>query len=69
MAEVERVTAGEVKRRMDSGDQLVFIDARNQHDWSRSDFKLPGALRIPVSEMEERMEEVPRDQTIITYCT
>jgi rhodanese-related sulfurtransferase len=66
---VTRVTADEVKERMDRGEPLVFLDTRNPTAWGESDAKLPGAIRMSVDEVERRLEELPRDRTIITYCT
>ena len=69
MAEPDRIAVDEVKRRMDKGESILFIDTRNSHDWSTSDVKLPGAVRIHYKELEQHLEELPRDRTIVTYCT
>jgi rhodanese-related sulfurtransferase len=69
LPEPERITAKEVKKRMDRGESILFIDTRNSHDWSESDVKLPGALRIHFRELEQHLDELPRDRLIITYCT
>jgi len=67
--EVTRVTPEEVKERMDRGEKFTFVDSRNEQDWSQSDVKLPGAIRIPAEEIGKRVGDLPRDRTIITYCT
>ena len=67
--EPERITVGEIKRKMDGGEPLLFIDTRNPHDWGESDVKLPGALRIHFEELEKHLDELPHDRSIITYCT
>jgi rhodanese-related sulfurtransferase len=69
LATLDRITIDEVKKRMDRGEPILFIDTRNSHDWSESDVKLPGALRIHFSELEQRLDELPRDRLIVTYCT
>lgn len=69
MVEPARIDVDEVKRRMDKGEPMIFIDTRNSHDWGESDVKLPGALRIHYKELEEHLDELPRDRLIITYCT
>ena len=66
---IERITVDDVKERMDRGEQVLFIDTRNLDDWSASDVKLPGALRIHLSELEKHLDELPRDRLIVTYCT
>jgi rhodanese-related sulfurtransferase len=67
--EATRVTTDEVKERMDRGEQFVFVDARNPKAWADGDTKLPGAIRVPADEAEQDFDEIPRDRTVITYCT
>lgn len=69
MAELDRITINEVKKRMDRGEPILFIDTRNAHDWGESAVKLPGARRLHFSELERHLKELPRDRTIVTYCT
>jgi rhodanese-related sulfurtransferase len=69
LVEIKRITIDEVKERMDRGEPPLFIDTRNPNDWGESDLKLPGALRIHFSELEQRLDELPRNRLIVTYCT
>ena len=69
MAEIKKITIDEVKKRMDKGESILFIDTRNPNAWSESDVKLPGARRIHFSELEQHLEDLPRDRPIVTYCT
>ena len=66
--EATRVTVDEVKERMDRGEAFTFVDTRNPKAWAEADTKLPGAIRIPAEEVEEHLDEVPQDRTVITYC-
>lgn len=67
--EVTRVTVDEVKERLDRGEQFTFLDTRNPKAWGQSSAKLPGAIRVPADEVSQHFKEIPRDRTIITYCT
>jgi rhodanese-related sulfurtransferase len=67
--EVTRVTVDEVKERMDRGEQFAFVDTRNPTAWGEADRKLPGAIRVPADDAEQHLDEIPRDRTVITYCT
>ncbi len=67
--EATRVTVEEVKERIDRGEEFAFVDTRNPAAWGESDVKLPGALRVPASELEQHLSEIPRDRAVITYCT
>jgi rhodanese-related sulfurtransferase len=69
LAEIRRITVDEVKKRMDKSEPILLIDTRNPHDWGESDLKLPGAWRLHYSDLEQHLEELPRDRTIVTYCT
>jgi rhodanese-related sulfurtransferase len=63
------VTPSQAKALLDRGDHVVFVDTRNPAAWGSSTVKLPGAVRVPVDEIEEHLDELPKDSTIITYCT
>jgi rhodanese-related sulfurtransferase len=67
--EATRVTVDEVKERMDRGEQFTFVDTRNPKAWAEAKTKLPGAIRVPADEMNQHVSEIPRDRTVITYCT
>lgn len=69
MTAPDRITIEEVKRKMNAGEAIVFIDTRNSRDWNASDVKIPGALRIHYSELLKHINELPRDRLIVTYCT
>ncbi len=64
-----RVTPEEVKSRLDNGEKITFIDVRNAQPWADSEIKIPGAIRISLSELQERLPFIPRSEPIITYCT
>jgi rhodanese-related sulfurtransferase len=67
--EVTRVTVDEVKERMKRGEAFTFVDTRNPQAWGEATTKLPGAIRVPADEVEQHLDEIPRDRTVITYCT
>ena len=67
--EATRVTAEEVKERMARGEQFTFVDTRNPQAWGEADTKLPEAVRVPADEVDEHLDEIPRDRTVVTYCT
>jgi len=67
--EATRVTVDEVKMRMDRGEKFVFVDTRNPTAWAEASTKLPGAIRVPADQAEELLDQIPRDRTVITYCT
>lgn len=67
--EATRVTVDEIKERMERGEAFTFVDTRNPQAWGEADSKLPAAIRVPADEVEQIMDQIPRDRTVITYCT
>jgi len=54
---------------MNRGEEFYFLDTRNPNAWGESDTKLPGAIRVPADQIERHLSDIPRDRTIVTYCT
>lgn len=67
--EATRITTDEVKERMDRGEEFAFVDTRNPKAWGESDKKLPNAIRVPAEELEQHVNEIPKDRVVLTYCT
>jgi rhodanese-related sulfurtransferase len=69
MAAATKLTPGQVKERMDRGEPVFFIDARNPQAWQEAKTMLPGAVRVPADHVVEHLGEIPRDRTVVAYCT
>jgi rhodanese-related sulfurtransferase len=67
--EPQRVSKEEVKRRLDAGDHIVFLDTRADDAWRKADAQIPGSRRVPPDAVEQHLNQIPRDGSIITYCT
>ncbi|HTQ52940.1 MAG TPA: VTT domain-containing protein [Bryobacteraceae bacterium] len=64
---VSRITAQDLRARLDAGEKVVVVDVRSPLE---SDFDaVPGALRIPLEELETRHLDIPRDRDIILFCS
>lgn len=48
-------------------DTFVLIDVRNAPPQIMKQ-KIVGALHIPLSQLSERLSEIPKDKTIVVYC-
>jgi rhodanese-related sulfurtransferase len=66
---MQKLPADEIKRRLDSGEPLIFIDARSADSWSQSDLQIPNSIRVPPDRTDEFVAVFPQDAPIITYCT
>ena len=67
--EPSKLTVDEVTRRIDAGERIFFLDTRAPEAWEKSDVKISGAIRVPPNEVEQHLAEIPRDATLVTYCT
>jgi membrane protein DedA with SNARE-associated domain len=65
-----RITADELKRRLEAGDAgLVVVDTRSALDVSTEPYAVHGAIWIAAEEIDARQHELPRDREIVLYCT
>ncbi|MCH8205358.1 MAG: molybdenum cofactor biosynthesis protein MoeB, partial [Candidatus Hydrogenedentes bacterium] len=60
------ITPAEVKARQDRGEDFLLIDVREQHEWDICN--IPGAKLIPLSEFEDRIDELDSDADIVVHC-
>jgi 3-mercaptopyruvate sulfurtransferase SseA len=61
-----RITVTEAKDILDKG-QAVVIDVRNQEAYDQGHIR--SSKLIPAGEILNHIDELPRDKTIITYCS
>jgi hypothetical protein len=65
-SEVPRVTLEDARAAFDT-DAALFVDVRGAGSYEQSHVR--GALSIPLTEIESRLDELDPRQWIITYCT
>jgi rhodanese-related sulfurtransferase/DNA-binding transcriptional ArsR family regulator len=79
LAEVERVTreyleqrgaleaveGDELVRRVRSG-EVTVLDVRPVEEYAAG--HIPGARSIPIAELAERLQELPKDRDVVAYC-
>ena len=62
--DVDVVHADQVDRRCREGD--VLLDVRTEGEFHRG--HLEGAVNVPIDELRDRLEEIPRAATLLVYC-
>jgi rhodanese-related sulfurtransferase len=56
----------ELKERFDAGEPVVLVDVRTPDEWAGG--VIPGALRIPLDDLESRWKELEKINEVVCYC-
>jgi hydroxyacylglutathione hydrolase len=62
----EKVSAVMLAEELASGEPPVVIDIRTPGEWGAG--HLSGSLNLPLSQLQERIGEVPRDRRVAVHC-
>jgi len=65
-AKISRISIEDVKKRLDG---LTFVDARSATALSRNPVQVPGAIHVPAKKIGSALKRLPRNRTLVTYCT
>lgn len=60
----KQVRVSQVRQLVESG--AVIIDVRERNEFARGAIK--GAINIPLSELRQRMDEIPKDVPVYVHC-
>lgn len=60
------ITAEQLKKRIDAGEDLYVLDVRNLNEFQIC--RIPGTTLLPLPELGARFTEVPRDREVIVHC-
>ncbi len=66
-ASVEKMTKEELKPIMNNK-EVVILDVRQGRDWSSSEFKIKGAVRVPGKEISNVTGTYSKTDTMVLYC-
>ncbi len=56
----------ELKRKIDAKEDFFLLDVREPNEYQIG--KIPGSTLIPLGEVPQRVNEIPRDKEIIVHC-
>ena len=62
---MREVTAGELKRMLDRGEQFKLIDVREPYEVEVASI---GGISLPMSQLVDRLDEIPKDMTVVIHC-
>ncbi len=63
---MQEITATELKKRLDSGEDIQLIDVRQPDEYAF--VKIEGAKLIPLGEIMRRMDELDESKELILQC-
>jgi molybdopterin/thiamine biosynthesis adenylyltransferase/rhodanese-related sulfurtransferase/molybdopterin converting factor small subunit len=56
----------ELKRKMDAKEDFYLLDVREPNEYKIG--KIPGSTLIPLGEVPQRFQEIPKDKEIVVHC-
>ena len=56
----------ELKRRIDANEDFFLLDVREPNEFQIG--RIPGSTLIPLGEVPQRVNEIPRDKEIVVHC-
>ena len=60
------LTPEQVLEKLDSGQALLVVDVRAPAEFGVA--HIPGAINVPVAELEDRLNELKHDNGVLIYC-
>jgi membrane protein DedA with SNARE-associated domain/rhodanese-related sulfurtransferase len=63
-----RISAGDLKKLIDDGQDVVVVDLRQSLDAAADPVTIPGAIRMTLEEIDTRHHEIPRGREVVLFC-
>ena len=63
--EIKEINVQTLKRKLDNKEDFLLVDVRNQDEF---DYCNINAVLIPMGEIPERYQEIPKDKDVIIHC-
>jgi membrane protein DedA with SNARE-associated domain/rhodanese-related sulfurtransferase len=64
-----RIDAEELYLLMSAGRPPLIVDVRSPTALTLDPRRIPGALHVPLLEVEQHLRDLPRDREVVAYCT
>ena len=63
---MQEITATELKRRLDEGEDIQLIDVREPNEYAFA--RIPGSVHIPLGQVLARMSEIDPARETVVHC-
>jgi membrane protein DedA with SNARE-associated domain/rhodanese-related sulfurtransferase len=65
---IDRITAEELKKKIDAGEEVVIVDLRGSLDFEAEPEMIPGAVHLDAADLEEVSDELAKAPEVVLYC-
>lgn len=65
---IARITPEELKQKLDAAEDLLILDVRTGLETETEPQMIPGALYLPLEELQKNPPLIPREREVILYC-
>jgi rhodanese-related sulfurtransferase len=62
------ITPQALKERIDKEKNILVLDVRRTTDYEADKEMIPGALRRNPEQVDEWVQEIPKDKDVVVYC-
>jgi membrane protein DedA with SNARE-associated domain/rhodanese-related sulfurtransferase len=69
MLRMARISVSQLYELMDAGAAPLIVDVRSSTALGLDPRRIPGAIHIPLLEVEQYVRDLPRDREVVAYCT
>jgi NhaP-type Na+/H+ or K+/H+ antiporter len=66
--DVPRLPPAALKGMLHAGEPVTVVDVRREAAYESSGKRIPTSIRIPIDELLERLNEIPRDRPVVLSC-
>jgi membrane protein DedA with SNARE-associated domain len=66
---IARITPEELKGKIDAGENLMILDVRHSLEFKAEPQTIPGALLLPLEQLEKGTSQIPTDREVILFCS
>ena len=63
---IKEITPKELKARLDVGEDIDIVDVRE--DWELLQSRLDRAIHIPMYDIPESLDRIPKDKPVVIMC-
>jgi NADPH-dependent 2,4-dienoyl-CoA reductase/sulfur reductase-like enzyme/rhodanese-related sulfurtransferase len=65
---ISSITPLELKKKLDSREEIILLDVKSKKEFNSRKIENHNVINIPISELRERLDEIPAEKEIVTVC-